>query len=160
MAEITLGQRRASSLIWSQWEQAQPLLFVLPQGDTRWQQLKWQQKLQTLLAQKALPTTRWSKMWGIPDSHLFCPYLPTAAKVVTVLRQVMRYRHENEVCALTVLLIKPDRVEGVPVHCREVGLVKFQRSKLYCDSMILWFCFFSLHWLAHIWLARFVSEAS
>lgn len=162
MAEITLGQRRAPSLIWSQWEQAQPLLFVLPQGDTRWQQLKWQQKLQTLLAQKALQQPDGQKCGQYLTVTSSVPtYLPTAAKVVTVLRQIMRYRHENEVCALTVLLINLIDLKVSLLIAGELGLLSFKGpflTKLYCDSMILWF--FSLRWLAHIWWAHFMSEAS
>lgn len=67
-------------------------------------------------------------------------YLPTAAKVVTVLRQIMRYRHENEVCALTVLLINLIDLKVFLLIAGELGLLSFKGpflTKLYCDSMIL-----------------------
>lgn len=135
MAEITLssqftsqGKRGAASPTSSQWKQAQPSLFVLPRGDTRWQQLKWQQE-------KALWQPAGHQWLGPPVVGDTWPSrLPSLPR-------------------------RPGGCHGAQ-HLVQWGTDVEMKSPvpwLSCFSIIS--CF-SLRWLAHFWLARFVPEAS
>lgn len=140
MAEImisgqftTQGKRGASSLTSSKWKQTQPLLFVLPQGDSRWQQLKWQQKLQIISGPEGTLATCPPAICGA-TSHCFSLYL-IATEGATVLRQLVSWGTDMEVKSPVPWLF------------------------YFISCFIIVSCF-SLHWLDRIWLVPFASEVS